>query len=95
MVSTLITVISAAFALSSTVSFLAYVPTIVDLLRRHPSANAWSYVLWSSTALTASLYAHFVLRDPLAIFSADLQTAACVTILVLRLRLRGDVIVTA
>ncbi len=83
----LLFIVSGAFALSSTVSFLAYLPTIIDLLRRHPSANTWSYVLWSSTALTASLYAHLVLDDALAIFSADLQTAACVAILILRMRL--------
>lgn len=84
---TVLFIVSGAFALSSTVSFLAYLPTIIDLLRRHSSANTWSYALWSSTALTASLYAHLVLDDGLAIFSADLQTAACVAILALRMRL--------
>ena len=82
-----IPLISALFALSSTVSFVAYFPTIVDLARGKPSANVWSYVLWGSTSLTASFYSHLVLHDTLAILSADSQTLACLTILALRARL--------
>lgn len=79
--------VSAAFAVSGTVSFLAYFPTIIDLWRGKPSANVASYLLWASTATAASAYAHVVLGDMLAIVAADLQTLACVTILVQRWRL--------
>lgn len=82
-----IAVVTTLFAVSGTVSFLAYLPTIVDLWRGKPSANVSSYALWASTAAAGSLYTHVVLGDLLAIVAADLQTLACVTILVQRSRL--------
>ncbi len=80
-------IVTTLFAVSGTVSFLAYFPTIIDLWRGKPSANISSYVLWASTAAAASLYSHVILGDMLAIVAADLQTLACVTILVQRWRL--------
>jgi uncharacterized protein with PQ loop repeat len=82
-------IVTTLFAVSGTVSFLAYFPTIVDLWKGKPSANVSSYVLWASTAAAASLYSHVILGDMLAIVAADLQTLACVTILVQRWRLQA------
>ena len=76
------------YASSGIVSFVAYLPTIKDLWRGHPSANVPSYILWTACFAVASLYGFFILHDLLFNIVTNLQLLACAIILLLRLRLK-------
>ncbi len=80
-------ILTISYALCGTVTILAYVPTIRDLLSGKPSANVQTYVLWSLTTLLATLYGSFVVRDAVFVIVSGVQFFACTIVLILRIRL--------
>ena len=80
--------ISMAYAATGFVSLIGYWPTIKDLYHhKKPSANISSYILWSTTAGIGFLYAIFVLPDLPLRFVYGVNFFACLTVLILSLRL--------
>lgn len=79
------------YAIGGLVSFIGYLPTIKDLWKKHPSANASTYAIWTITLVFTSLYGFFVLQNLVFNIVVNLQLAACSIILVLRLRLKKHV----
>ncbi len=80
--------ISMAYAATGFVSLIGYWPTIKDLYHhKKPSANISSYILWSATAGIGFLYAIFVLPDMPLRFVYGVNFFACLTVLILSLRL--------
>jgi hypothetical protein len=80
--------ISMAYAATGFVSLIGYWPTIKDLYHhKKPSANISSYILWSATAGIGFLYAIFVLPDLPLRFVYGVNFFACLTVLILSLRL--------
>ncbi len=75
------------YTISSIVSLWGYVPTIIDLWHKNPSANAESYEIWAGTTTSATLYAVYILNDRLIIIMSLLNVLACTTIVLLRYRL--------
>ncbi len=84
---TVLAIIIFLYAATGVLSFVAYLPTIQDLLRKKSSANSASYVLWTATGVIGMLYGLFVLHDPLYNVVTFLHLVACAAILLLRLRL--------
>ena len=82
-----LSVLIVLYATSGMISFIAYLPTLRDLLHGKSSANAPSYVLWSACNVIAQLYGIFILHDLLFNIVTALQLIACASILILRLRL--------
>lgn len=76
-----------AYGVGGIVTFVGFFPTIRDLWRRKPSANVSTYVVWSTTTFLTLLYAMLIVKDLLFSFVIGLQLAACVVVLILRLRL--------
>ncbi len=80
--------ISMAYTATGFVSLIGYWPTIKDLYHhKKPSANISSYILWSATAGIGFLYAIFVLPDLPLRFVNGVNFFACLTVLILSLRL--------
>lgn len=75
------------YGLCGIVTFLGFFPSILDLWRGKPSANAATYWTWTATTFVTSLYAIFILHDLMFILVINLQLVACLTVLGLRLRL--------
>ena len=84
---TFLTVLTVLYGASGIVTFAGFFPTIRDLWKREPSANAITYWTWTMTTFQTALYAMFVLRDLVFSVVINLQLAACLIILILRLRL--------
>lgn len=75
------------YGASGIVTFAGFLPTIRDLWKRKPNANVLTYLTWTVTTLLTSLYAMLVVRDLLFSIVINLQLLACITVLMLRLRL--------
>jgi len=83
-----ITIITFLYAIGGAVSLIGYVPTIIDLWKKHPSANVHTYLIWCVTLFTTSLYGFFVLQNLIFNVFVNLQLFACLIILILRIRLK-------
>ena len=80
-------ILSALYGIGGVLTFIGFFPTIRDLWKKKPSANIWTYVIWTATTLITSLYGFFILQNFLFTIVINLQLAACVIILILRIRL--------
>jgi hypothetical protein len=81
-------ILSWFYGISGFITLLAFVPTMIDLWNKKPSANISTYIIWSSTTSVVSLYGFFVLQDLLFNIVINLQFLACIIVLILRLRLK-------
>ena len=70
------------------ITFLGFIPTMNDILKKKPSANITTYIIRTSTTAVTSLYGLFILWDLVFNIVINLQLFACLTILFLRIRLR-------
>ena len=75
------------YSIGGIITFVWFVPTMVDLRKNKPSANIATYVVRSLTTLFTSLYGIFILQDVVFIIVINLQLLACVIVLLLRIRL--------
>ncbi len=76
------------YSIGGLVTFAGFFPTMKDLWKGKPSANVYTYTIWTSTTFITSLYAIFVVKDLVFSLVINLQLAACLTVLILRLRLK-------
>lgn len=88
-----LTVLTVLYSIGGIVTFVGFVPTMVDLWYKKPSANTYTYVLWTTTTLVTSLYGFFVLNNFVFNIVINLQLAACLIILILRIRLGRTAVV--
>lgn len=79
--------LAVVYGMGGVVTFLGFFPTIRDLWRNKPSANITTYIVWTATTFITSIYGVFILKNPLFNVVINLQLAACIAILVLRVRL--------
>ncbi|MBI5400546.1 MAG: hypothetical protein HZB12_00295 [Candidatus Yonathbacteria bacterium] len=86
MQTTLLHILTFTYGTTGVVGAIAYWPTIKDVYTRKPSANVSSYLMWTLTTAITLLYSIFILPDPFFIFVSTTNFAACVLILMLRLR---------
>lgn len=82
-----LTVIIVLYACTGTIGILGYIPTIIDLVKKKPSANIKSYLIWASCSGVSFLYATFVISDLLLEIVTGLNFISCAIILGLALRL--------
>ena len=76
------------YGATAIIDIIAYWPTLKDLWRKKPSANIYSYILWTATTGIAFLYSLLILPDlPFRIVSGVVFFAN-VSILFLSLRLK-------
>lgn len=76
------------YSIGGLVTFAGFFPTMRDLWKRKPSANVHTYIIWSLTTFLTALYAIFVVKDLVFSLVISLQLAACLIVLILRLRLK-------
>lgn len=76
------------YSIGGLVTFAGFFPTMKDLWKGKPSANVYTYAIWTSTTFITSLYAIFVVKDLVFSLVINLQLAACLIVLILRLRLK-------
>ena len=82
-----LTILTVLYGVGGIVTFAGFFPTIRDLWLKKPSANIWTYVIWSTTTFLTSLYGLFILKNVVFDIVINLQLIACVVVLVLRVRL--------
>ena len=80
-------ILAVAYGGVGVVGIVAYWPTIKDLFNNKPSANIFSYFLWTLTSTVTLLYGLFVLRDLLFRLVSGLYFLANALIFILRLRI--------
>ena len=78
-----------AYGSTGIVGVAAYWPTIKDLWRGKPSANASSYFIWVATNGITWLYGLLILKDIPFIFVSSLYLFANGLTLVMRLRIKN------
>lgn len=84
-------IITLAYGAMVVVEIFAYWPTIHDLwLHKKPSANLYSYVLWTIATGISFLYSIFVLPDFLFRVISGVLFAANAVVILLVLRLYVD-----
>ena len=83
-----IIILSFLYTFGGIIVAAGYFPTIKDLIKKKPSANILSYLIWAFCATTASLYAIFVVSDLLLIIVTSLNLIPILTTLILALRLK-------
>ena len=76
------------YSIGGLVTFAGFFPTMKDLWKGNPSANICTYIIWTTTTFFTSLYAIFVVKDLVFSLVINLQLAACIVVLILRLRLK-------
>ncbi len=85
----LIVIISFAYIISGVVDLIAFLPTIKDLYySKKESANILSYIIWTSVGFVSLLYSLFVLKDLFFRIVSAINFSACLTILILSIRLK-------
>lgn len=84
----LIYILTFIYGLAGIITFLGFIPTMIDLWQAKPSANITTFLIWTLTTLSTSLYGFFVLKDLVFNIVINLQLAACVIVLILRVRLK-------
>lgn len=70
------------------IAAIGYMPTIIDLYHKKPSANVNSYILWAGTAVVTFLYCLFVLPDLYFRIVSTISFTACSTVLILAINLQ-------
>lgn len=88
---TFLYILTVAYGMGGLVTFAGFFPTIKDLWHKKPSANASTYTIWTITTFLASLYGFFILQNLVFNIVVNLQLAACLTVLILRLRLKKHI----
>lgn len=83
-----IPLITLLYSIGGIVTFLGFVPTMIDLWNKKPSANVNTYIIWGATTFFASLYGFFVLQNLIFNIVINLQLFACIIVLILRIRLK-------
>jgi len=83
-----INILTITYSIAGMVTFTGFIPTIRDLYHQKPSANISTYTIWTITTLITSLYGFFVLKDLVFNIVYNLGLIACITILIMRLRLK-------
>lgn len=76
------------YSITWIVWFLAFLPTIIDLIKWKPSANLNTYILWSIITLFSFMYGLFVLKDYMfnLVIWSQLFWYLIITILSIRLK---------
>lgn len=80
----LINLLKLLYGVSGVITFIGFIPTIKDLIKKKPSANLATYLVWTSTTLISSLYAVFIVKDLMFVTVINLQLLACFIISYLR-----------
>jgi hypothetical protein len=80
----LINLLKILYGISGVITFIGFIPTIQDLIKKKPSANLATYLVWTSTTLISSLYAVFIVKDLMFVTVINLQLVACLIISYLR-----------
>jgi len=75
------------YGICGVVTFAGFIPTMIDLWRKKPSANISTYIVWTTTMFFTTLYALFINKDLVFIGVASAQLLACFVVLALRIRL--------
>jgi len=88
MESNFILIITFLYSIGGIATFLGFVPTMIDLWNKKPSANVNTYIIWGITTLFTSLYGFFVLQNLIFNIVINLQLFACIVVLILRIRLK-------
>ena len=83
----LIEILTFLYGIGGIITFCGFIPTMIDLWNKKPSANISTYLIWTSTTLVTSIYGFFVLQDLVFNIVINLQLMACFGVLVLRLRI--------
>lgn len=83
-----INIITFFYGISGIISFIAYFPTIKDLLNEKASSNISTYFIWTFTTGIASLYGLLVLNNLMFNIVINLQFLACLIVLLLSIRLK-------
>jgi hypothetical protein len=81
-------ILSFLYASVGIIGTIAFAPTIRDLIKKIPSANINSYILWTFCGCVTFSYALFILKDFLAIVVTFLNFFCCSLALFLALRLK-------
>ena len=76
------------YGIGGIVTFTGFIPTMIDLWKKKPSANITTYIIWTTTTFATSLYGFFILQDLVFNIVINLQLLACSIILILSLRLK-------
>lgn len=84
-------VLTFLYGIGGIVTFAGFFPTIKDLWHKKPSANTSTYAIWTTTTFFTSLYGFFILQNLVFNIVINLQLAACLIVLILRLRLKKHV----
>ena len=84
----ILTIIALLYASVGIIGFVGYFPTVKDLVKKIPSANLNSYIVWTYSSCITFLYALLVVSDLLLEVVTGLNFLACVTILILAVGLK-------
>ena len=84
----LLQILTIAYAGAGVLGLVAYWPTIKDLYHKKASANIPSYILWVIATGISFLYGLIILPDLLFILVSGMNFAACLVVLLLRIRLK-------
>jgi uncharacterized protein with PQ loop repeat len=84
----LIYILTFLYGIGGIVTFAGFIPTMIDLWKKKPSANIITYVVWTTTTFITSLYGFFILENLVFNIVINLQLLACLTVLILRVRLK-------
>ncbi len=76
------------YGIGGVITFFGFFPTMKDLWKGKPSANIATYIIWTITTFLTSLYAIFVVKDLVFSVVINFQLAACLIVLILRMRLQ-------
>jgi uncharacterized protein with PQ loop repeat len=83
-----ITTLTFLYSIGGIATVLGFFPTMKDLWRGKPSANTSTYIIWTITTFSTSLYGIFILKDLVFIAVINLQLLACLIVLILKIRLQ-------
>lgn len=75
------------YGICGIITFAGFIPTMIDLWKKKPSANISTYIVWTTTMFFTTLYAFFINGDLMFIGVAGAQLLACFIVLILRIRL--------
>lgn len=84
----IVIILSFLYAGTGVVATIGYIPTILDLIKKIPSANISSYLIWTSCAFITFLYAFLVISDLLLEIVTGLNFLSCFIVLLLSLNLK-------
>ena len=76
------------YGIGGIITFAGFIPTMIDLWKKKPSANITTYIVWTATTLVNSLYGFFILQNLVFNIVINIQLFACLVVLILRIRLK-------